>query len=349
MVDVVTESPGEVHAKLCRVLREATIRQVGVFVWKEIVDPVAEGLTPHALAHVRGLDNWSALMPSLGTEPDQLHVMRINFVDGQDNSGFVGWLATLLKAELGTGVTVVCGFESAHGGVFDYWCIPNAVSKDAAALLKRWQATGPPDTNTPATAAPKGSGGRPWIRLPIPVETDDARLLIREARASDVEAIVGLIARDSLREAVVGGDDQSGEDERHRGALARLNQDPNNLQLVLVLDGQGDGDGDEIVGCLQVTRIPGLFRNGESRVHLEAIRIAPHHRGRSLGSRLLRAVIDRIADPSVHVVQLMSDHRRTDAARFYERLGFVGSHRGFKMRIRKPEVVKAVGASGSDF
>jgi hypothetical protein len=33
------------------------------------------------------------------------------------------------------------------------------------------------------------------------------------------------------------------------------------------------------------------------------------------------------------LVQLTSDQARTDAHRFYERLGFVGSHRGFKYRV----------------
>lgn len=334
MVDVVAESPDQVHAKLCRVMREATIRQVGVFFWKEFADPDVKGLTPHALALVRGVGNWSALMPSLGTEPDLLHVMRINFVDGQDNSGFVGWLATLLKAELGTGVAVVCGFDSANGGVFDYWCIPNAVKKDAVALLERWQATGPPNANA---STHKGSVSRPWLRLPISIETGDARLIIREARVTEVESIVGLIAGESLRETVAGSADRRGDAGPLRGALARLNQDPNNLQLVLVLGGEDEGKGNDtdVVGCLQVTRIPGLFRNGESRVHLEAIRIAPGHRGRGLGLRLLQAVIDNIEDTSVDGVQLMSDDRRTDAARFYERVGFVGSHRGFKMRIHE--------------
>ena len=33
------------------------------------------------------------------------------------------------------------------------------------------------------------------------------------------------------------------------------------------------------------------------------------------------------------LVQLTSDKSRTDAHRFYERLGFVASHEGFKLRL----------------
>jgi len=44
-----------------------------------------------------------------------------------DNSGFVGWLATHMKRSLGTGVFVVCGQNSARGGIFDYWGCPYAI------------------------------------------------------------------------------------------------------------------------------------------------------------------------------------------------------------------------------
>ena len=36
------------------------------------------------------------------------------------------------------------------------------------------------------------------------------------------------------------------------------------------------------------------------------------------------------------LVQLTSDAARTDAHRFYERLGFTGSHVGFKYRVSDP-------------
>jgi hypothetical protein len=38
-------------------------------------------------------------------------------------------------------------------------------------------------------------------------------------------------------------------------------------------------------------------------------------------------------DLDVHLVQLTSDAARVDAHRFYERLGFTGSHVGFKYRV----------------
>ena len=51
-----------------------------------------------------------------------------HFDPALDNSGFVGWLASHLKAVLGTGVFVVCGQNGARGGIFDYWGCPIRVA-----------------------------------------------------------------------------------------------------------------------------------------------------------------------------------------------------------------------------
>lgn len=79
--------------------------------------------TEGALAYVRDAEVWSILKPST---PESIHTFAIfsfHFSD-LDNSGFVGWLATHLKRELGTGVFVICGQNSHRGGIFDYWGVP---------------------------------------------------------------------------------------------------------------------------------------------------------------------------------------------------------------------------------
>jgi hypothetical protein len=47
----------------------------------------------------------------------------------------VGWLASILKRNLGTGVFVVCGQNSRRGGIFDYWGVPLAMRNEAMSLL----------------------------------------------------------------------------------------------------------------------------------------------------------------------------------------------------------------------
>ena len=110
---------------------------------------------------------WKASMPSPNTRPHRfpwivlsagwrwcettmcgvcssLSPMRLSSVpvplrSGLDNSGFVGWLVSHLKAALGTGV-VVCGFNSRRGGVFDYWCVPEKIGAAAIAEVRRLRA-----------------------------------------------------------------------------------------------------------------------------------------------------------------------------------------------------------------
>lgn len=62
-------------------------------------------------------------------------LFSFHFRDGLDNSGFVGWLASTLKRELGTGVFVVCGQNSRRGGIFDYWAVPVAMRSSVVRLL----------------------------------------------------------------------------------------------------------------------------------------------------------------------------------------------------------------------
>ena len=82
---------------------------------------------------------------------------------------------------------------------------------------------------------------------------------------------------------------------------------------------------------MQLTLIPGLSRGGASRMQVEAVRIAEGLRGSGLGSAMLRWAVDEARRRGAALVQLTSDARRTDARRFYERLGFEPTHVGFKL------------------
>lgn len=56
-------------------------------------------------------------------------------------------------------------------------------------------------------------------------------------------------------------------------------------------------------------------------------------RGQGLGARLIEWAVDESRRQGCQLVQLTSDSARTDAHRFYERLGFTGSHVGFKLQL----------------
>ena len=52
-----------------------------------------------------------------------------------------------------------------------------------------------------------------------------------------------------------------------------------------------------------------------------------------LGTRLIEWAIEKSRAENCRLVQLTSDASRTDARRFYERLGFEPSHIGFKLQL----------------
>jgi GNAT superfamily N-acetyltransferase len=109
-------------------------------------------------------------------------------------------------------------------------------------------------------------------------------------------------------------------------ALERLTVDPNQHPVVAVRESR-------VVGTLQLTVIPGLSRKGATRSIIEAVRIHADERGSGLGTQLIEWAIAESRRQGCQLVQLTSDVTRTDAHRFYERLGFTASHVGFKLPL----------------
>lgn len=64
------------------------------------------------------------------------------------------------------------------------------------------------------------------------------------------------------------------------------------------------------------------------------MRVGSTERGGGLGTALVTHAIEEARRLGADLVQLTSDASRTDAHRFYERLGFTGSHLGFKLNLR---------------
>jgi hypothetical protein len=133
------ETPAQTHARLVRVLAEADLVVFSEpYAFVEVsVEALPAHLATQALAFVRDEDVWSALVPSPDPAPERFVLFSFHFTPGLDNSGFVGWLASHLKATVGTGVLVVCGQNSARGGIFDYWGAPLAVADQVVAELHR--------------------------------------------------------------------------------------------------------------------------------------------------------------------------------------------------------------------
>ena len=146
-------------------------------------------------------------------------------------------------------------------------------------------------------------------------------LTYRKAVEADLPFIVRLLTEDAVRVT----DDRPDEPfhPRYVAALREIDADPNHMIMLAVLDG-------EVVGTVQLSFIPGIAALGMKRCLVEAVHIAPAHRGKGLGTEMIDWAIETARERGCGLVQLTSNKKRLDAHRFYERLGFLKSHEGFK-------------------
>ena len=150
------------------------------------------------------------------------------------------------------------------------------------------------------------------------------QLIFRPAIESDLAAIVAMLADDELgrqRE-----DSSIPLNQMYLDSFAAIDRDPN--QILTVLEDHGD-----LIGCLQITFIPGLSRLGMWRGQIESVRIAAGHRGEGLGRKMFDWVINECRSRGCGLVQLTTDKSRADACKFYESLGFKASHEGMKLTL----------------
>ncbi|KAF1031153.1 MAG: Aminoalkylphosphonate N-acetyltransferase [Pseudomonas sp.] len=147
-------------------------------------------------------------------------------------------------------------------------------------------------------------------------------IIFRTAVLADLPAIVELLASDELgsqRETV-----SSPLDERYMAAFNAIEADPNQRLVVAV-------EGNTVIGTLQLSFIPGIARRGSWRGQIEAVRIAAPYRSAGIGQQIFEWAIAACKSRGCQLVQLTTDKGRPDAHRFYEKLGFVASHEGYKL------------------
>ena len=149
-------------------------------------------------------------------------------------------------------------------------------------------------------------------------------VVFRRAERRDVPAIVALLADDALGAKRERLDDPL--PGAYYAAFEAVEAQRGNEIIVGDLDGR-------IVACLQLVVTHGLARQGRSRATLESVRVASDLRNRRIGEKLVAFATERARSAGASFVQLTSDKSRTDAHRFYERLGFKASHEGMKLDL----------------
>jgi GNAT superfamily N-acetyltransferase len=142
---------------------------------------------------------------------------------------------------------------------------------------------------------------------------------IRQARPTDVERLIELLAAGSLR---ADKEDASCRAD-YEDALREIAATPGQEVLVAELDGN-------VVGTVQLITFRHFQERGGRCAELESMHVHPAHRNSGVGTQLLAFAIARARELGCYRVQLTSNARRHDAHRFYERHGFEATHKGFK-------------------
>ncbi|GIF18336.1 GNAT superfamily N-acetyltransferase [Actinoplanes tereljensis] len=148
----------------------------------------------------------------------------------------------------------------------------------------------------------------------------------RLAERADVPTILELLADDEISRARGFGTVPEEVDAATWAAFEAIDADPGNELIVGV-------DGGEVLATCQLTFTPGLSRGGAWRMTIEAVRVRVDRRGGGSGRQMMAYAVERARERGCRVVQLTTDKRRTEAHRFYEKLGFTASHEGMKLAI----------------
>lgn len=144
----------------------------------------------------------------------------------------------------------------------------------------------------------------------------------RKANETDLPSIVRLLADDEL-----GSQRERFEDPlpvAYYDAFNAMESQVGN-QIILAVENE------KVIGCLQLTIILGLARQGMKRAQIEGVRVDRNYRGKKIGEKLFEEAISIAKSEKCGMVQLTTDKQRGDAHRFYERLGFSASHEGMKL------------------
>ena len=101
-----------------------------------------------------------------------------------------------------------------------------------------------------------------------------------------------------------------------------------------------DAERDSVIGLDEAGRVVAATFVSRSAAASTAVQVypfgfvIPELRGKGIGEALLGWALRTAAERGAGLVQLTSDASRGNAHRFYEHLGFVASHTGFKLELR---------------
>ena len=150
---------------------------------------------------------------------------------------------------------------------------------------------------------------------------------IRPATEADLPRIVELIHLGAA--GGVGAEDLGPPlPQAYYGAFRSFGRFPEAKVMVAEVEGA-------VVGTFQFHLIPSLANRALPTAEVEGVHVAEAFRGKRIGEAMLAWVEGEARRLGCGRIQLTSNKVRTDAHRFYERLGFVKSHEGMKKDLTR--------------
>lgn len=148
---------------------------------------------------------------------------------------------------------------------------------------------------------------------------------IRRARESDLPALIALFAEDTI-----GGHADTTAPEAFDEYLRAFHViDASANEQLFVAEREG-----EVVGTFEIMFNRTLTGRGGLVMIVEAVQTRADMRGQGIGAVMINHAIEEARRRDCRLVQLSSNMARSNAHRFYERIGFAKSHFGFKMKLK---------------
>jgi ribosomal protein S18 acetylase RimI-like enzyme len=147
-------------------------------------------------------------------------------------------------------------------------------------------------------------------------------IIFREAEIDDVANIVQIMASNDIgskREDLANL-------EPYIGAFNEIRKSDNNYLIVMC-------DDTNVIGTFHLTITPYLALQGSKRATIESVHIDRSLRSGGFGTQMMEYAINLAKEKGAKIVQLTTNKGRIDAKRFYEKLGFVATHEGMKLKI----------------
>ncbi len=145
--------------------------------------------------------------------------------------------------------------------------------------------------------------------------------VFRHATRTDIPAVIALLADDML-----GRGREIADPAPYLAAFDAMRAEGANHLVVGTI-------GTDIVACYQITFISGLSLSAARRAQIEGVRVAASHRGQNIGTALIHDAEARARAAGCTLLQFTTNRARSDAHRFYDRLGFTASHIGYKKSL----------------